>query len=52
MVDLKMLYIFFGYVFSVAAIGDLFIVYLVMKNYKKKYIQDSSSDIGGEYVDV
>ncbi len=48
----KMLYIFFGYVFSVAAIGDLFIVYLVMKNYKKKYIQDSSSDIGGEYVDV
>lgn len=44
--------IFFGYVFSVTAIGDLYIIYLVLKNYQKKYIQDSSSDIGGEYIDI
>lgn len=43
--------IFFGYVFSVAAIGDLYIIYLVLKNYQKKYIQDSASDIGGEYIE-
>ncbi|WP_343687535.1 DUF3267 domain-containing protein [Chryseobacterium gleum] len=44
--------IFFGYVFSVAAIGDLYIIYLVFKNYQKKYIQDSASDIGGEYIEI
>jgi len=43
--------IFFGYVFSVAAIGDLYIIYLILKNYQKKYIQDSASDIGGEYIE-
>lgn len=42
--------IFFGYIFSVIAIGDLYIIYLVLRNYQKKYIQDSATEIGGEYV--
>lgn len=44
--------IFFGYIFSVAAIGDLYIIYLVLKNYQKKYIKDSETEIGGNYIDI
>lgn len=42
--------VIFGYISSVAAVGDLYIIYLVLKNYQKKYVQDSPQDIGGEYI--
>lgn len=42
--------ILFGFIFTMVGVGDLYIVYLVVKNYKKKYIRDSSTEIGGEYV--
>ena len=42
--------IFFGYLFSIAAVGDIYIIYLVVKNYQKKFIKDSETEIGGEYI--
>ena len=42
--------ILFGFIFSIVGVGDLYIVYLVIKNYKKKYIKDSLTEIGGEYI--
>jgi len=42
--------IFFGYLFSIAAVGDIYIIYLVLKNYQKKFIKDSETEVGGEYI--
>ena len=44
-------FIIFGYIFSIAAIGDLLIISLIIKNYQKKFIKDSNKEIGGEYID-
>lgn len=42
--------IFFGYLFSIAAVGDIYIIYLILKNYQKKFIKDSDTEVGGEYI--
>lgn len=42
--------ILFGFIFTIIGVGDLYIVYLVLSNYKKKFIKDSPTEIGGEYV--
>lgn len=44
-------FLIFGYIFSIAAVGDLLIISLIIKNYQKKFIKDSETEIGGEYID-
>ena len=50
--NLNLFLLGFGFIFTVLSIGDLLILYYILKDYRPtSFFKDSETEVGGEYID-